>query len=440
MYKELSIVKKENSKIIKGEWIMPIMLALVVAGTHMRLFSFAALGIAVLSAVFLSEEDMISLLMFLMPFAGVFKSSPASQSFFTYLLLIYVCIKLISASSFDEGFFKGFIIFVAFLVVQMLISVNILRSIKFALNILFLYFALRSETKNSGKKIYLSYIMGMISSSAVAKFNLIANMNDFVGKIEMNVQEIDVERFTGLYGDPNYYSVNIILSLCLVVILNHKKQIGNILSALLAGVLVMFSVMTYSKSAFLMLILPLIMLIYSKIKQKKYLTMIVITVATFVVGNMLLLGKIDAFNVIIARLTESDDLSSLTTNRSDLWILYVNHLIDSGILIVVGNGFGAQFLVDVAAHNTYIDLLYYLGIIGTVMFGVVLYLITKSRKTGFKKNLLNYCPWISIAIMYFFLSELFYYDWAFHVMIAILISKTDLAQVKEGKNDEKICL
>ena len=71
---------------------------------------------------------------------------------------------------------------------------------------------------------------------------------------------------------------------------------------------------------------------------------------------------------------------------------------------------------------------------GTVLLSLVFYALIKIRKGTSKSNLLNYSVWISIALMYFFLSELFYFDWAFHILIAICVLKMDMT--KEGSFDD----
>ena len=122
------------------------------------------------------------------------------------------------------------------------------------------------------------------------------------------------------------------------------------------------------------------------------------------------------------------------STRSDIWQSYCEFFLDNPFSTLFGGGFGAQYWQRHAAHNTYIDLIYYLGIIGTVLLALVFYALIKIRKGPSKSNLLNYSVWICIVLMYFFLSELFYVDWAFHIIIAICVSKMDMT--KEGNIDD----
>ena len=145
------------------------------------------------------------------------------------------------------------------------------------------------------------------------------------------------------------------------------------------------------------------------------------------------------FDTVLSRFDEADDVYSLTTGRSALWMKYVRHLLSSPLTLLFGSGFGASLLDASAAHNTYLDLLYYLGVLGSVLLVMVFKVFANVKKSSPKKNLLNYSVWICILIMYFFLSELFYFDWAFHVLLAILVYKTEVAQnqIVEVKEEHK---
>lgn len=409
----------------------------IIGGTYIRLFSYAALLFSLIAVVVLSEEDSICLLMFLMPFASIFKASPTSQSFFTYLLLFYVLWCLFKKRRINASFLRHFVFLLVFLVSQMLISVNILRTVKFVANILFIYYVVNGNTHKDNKRIYLYYILGIIMSSAVAAFGLIPDLSKYVEIKALSQYYDNLVRFTGLYGDPNYYSINVIISLCLTVILYHKKQLGTVLTLLFAAALVTFAIMTYSKSAFLMLLLPLLLLLYSQVRKRKYFVFALLFLAAIILLSRVLARRIDAFDVVLSRLF-GDNGGSLTTGRDTIWENYIGYFSKSWWTVIVGGGFNAALVNEHAAHNTYIDLIYYLGLVGTILLGGVFYAIIKPAPNPEKTNFLNYSIWLCLMAMYFFLSELFYFDLAFHIIIAILISKTDMNVSPRGGKNEKI--
>ena len=210
------------------------------------------------------------------------------------------------------------------------------------------------------------------------------------------------------------------------------------MSFTLAVLMVVFAIMTYSKSAFLMLLLPFFMLFYSRIKRRKYFLLLIFIVVGIMFGLSFFAGKIDALDIILSRFNEADNVASFTTGRSTIWIDYMKYLLKNPMVLLFGKGLGADLLTKSAAHNTYIDLLYYLGVFGSILLINIfkIFINVKGKKT--KRNFLNYGIWICILIMYFFLSELFYFDWAFHIIIAILVSKTNMENFQKGLGYEKI--
>ena len=404
----------------------------IIVGTFNGIFSCVALFLSILAIVFFPEEDSLCLLFFLMPFANIFKFSATSQSFLTYLLLFFVLWHFFKKRSINIAFLVAFLFFVSFLLLQMFISIDLFRTIKFVANILFVYFAINAKTSNNNRKIFLFYILGISLSSIIAISNTIPNLNAYIGAKDLGYEYGELARFSGLFADPNYYSTHLIASLCLIVILDHKKQLHAIFSIVLAILLVVFAILTFSKSAFLMLLLPLALFLYSKIKSKKYIAFCLLFLISLILIGATLTGEIQGFETILSRFEQGDDVSSITSGRSTIWLEYLSDLMNSYEGLFFGKGFGAPLVNEHATHNTYIDFLYYLGIFGTLLLGVLFFSLIRTKKTVSQRNILNYSIWICISIMYFFLSELFYFDWPFHIIIAILVFKTPIASKHEG--------
>ena len=80
---------------------------------------------------------------------------------------------------------------------------------------------------------------------------------------------------------------------------------------------------------------------------------------SIVAVNLLLSGKIEIFNNVLMRLDDASDVNSLTTGRSNIWISYCEFFLDHPVSTLFGCGFGAQLWQSHAAHNTYIDMIYF---------------------------------------------------------------------------------
>ena len=431
---EISNNVKSSSQFTKGLWISLAVCIVIIAGTFNSMLSYLAFGLSILAIFLLTEEDALCFMMMIMPFATIFKSSAGAQSFFTYLLLLYI----LWFSMKRQRISKMFLITAGFLCVyltfQMSFSLNILRTVKFVANLLFIYLAVSRSTTNNTEKMCLYYVLGVVVSSAVAALNIIPNLNNYIGAEKMWLQNERVFRFTGMYVDPNYYSVNLIISLCLIIILNHKKYLSIVPTVFLSGLLTFFVAMTLSKSAFLMLVLPIGLFLYSKLNKRNYLFFLGMLIASMVAVNLVFSGKIAIFNDVLLRMSNASDVYSLTSGRSYIWSIYCEYLLNNLSSLFFGVGFGAGIIGRHAAHNTYIDLIYYLGIIGTVLVLLVFGTLIRFKKSTEKMNLINCSIWICIAVMYFFLSEIFYFDWPFHIIIAICISKMNISQKKEGEH------
>ena len=98
---------------------------------------------------------------------------------------------------------------------------------------------------------------------------------------------------------------------------------------------------------------------------------------------------------------------------------------NSPVNLVFGTGLGEQLVNGGGAHNTYIDFIYYLGITGTIGFFVVISQIIKLNVTSIRRNFLNYSIVLLLIIMYFFLSELQYFDLPFHISLALMVYNMD---------------
>lgn len=402
----------------------------IVAGTFYSIVSYLAFVLSVIAIVTMSKDDAVCFMMLIMSFANIFKSSPQSQSFFTYLVLFYVLWFFMKKTCMSKIFALSLALLVAFLTLQMVVSINMLRIIKFVANILFVYIAVNSYDNHSVKKLSLFYIIGVALSSSVAVLDIIPNLNGYIGGKETWIQDVQISRFAGLYADPNYYAVNVIISLCLIVVLNYKKELSAALTIFLGALMTIFAILTLSKSAFVMLLLPLFLLLYSKVKSRKYFVFLSTLIVSIIFALQIFAGKIEMFSDILYRFNKATDIDSLTTGRSYLWRDYIDFLFENPIQLLFGGGFGAGVLNGRAAHNTYIDLIYYLGIVGTMLMLLVFGVIIDIKKNTAKLNLFNCSIWICIALMYFFLSQLFYFDWAFHIVIAILISKFNMSQTE----------
>ena len=95
------------------------------------------------------------------------------------------------------------------------------------------------------------------------------------------------------------------------------------------------------------------------------------------------------FAVVLERLTSSKDLSDITTNRSDLFVAYWRAITKNVGTLLFGYGFNAPLLNGRGAHNVFLELAYYIGIVGlTLIIGLMVSLVCwiGNHTSGFHKQ------------------------------------------------------
>ena len=411
--------------------------ALVVLGTHSPIFALGAMGIAAMQIVFGEEDFSWKLIFFLFSFANIFKLAPGSTSLFTYLILLFDVMLFIRHRTLPPLwiFFAIYTVAVPFISMDAS-NFNLLRWIKLLCSLLMMCYFFEWEQKGNEDEIFIYFIVGVILASLtyylnsgffrITRYVLSDNTVTYRGVSEA---ERVMMRFSGLYSDPNYYSVNVIISMCLVVILFHRDRISMPVSGLLIAVLLYFVKETYSKSSLLMMVLPICMFLYSnQIKRKGGLQAAAIVGIVAVIVYLLATGGGSMFSVVFSRLSSAEgDLNSLTTGRFNIWMNNIAYFAEHPGALLWGQGINAKLLNGRAHHNVYLEMLWHLGVVGGCMFFSLLRQILNSTSHRKKRNPLNGSILCCIVVMYSFLSVLFYFDPPYHIMIAFTVLNMDLS-------------
>ncbi len=435
----------------KTRWFISALLALLILfGTFNSIFSIVAFLICGLMLVFVDKESTLYQMFFILPMANIFKMSPGSQSFFTIILLAYVVLHLILPRKAT----LLVVLFAVYVVLGELLgdSFNLFRTIKLICNFLFLSSVLNNKVTIKHKEIFYSYVIGNIVASffgmmdsSTFKIHSYTGLKELGGLIEPGEEQL--YRFAGLYEDPNYYSIGLIVSLILLLVLNHRNELKTKGLILFSIPIVYFIILTYSKSAFLMMMLFVVFWIYSLCCKKKYLQVVTMLIVVVFVVALALSGRISILQVIVERFTDvsaaEGDLNAMTTGRFDLWKNYIEFIANNLKVGIFGRGISAELLDGWGSHNTYIDIIYYLGVFGgTLLIGILITISTQSVKHNIKRNFLNYSVLISVLIMYFFLGELFYFDPPFQLFMSFMVLNLPLRNVdlQSSLKEEEKCL
>lgn len=181
--------------------------------------------------------------------------------------------------------------------------------------------------------------------------------------------------------------------IALIGLLTFSKTYLIILALMLLTIFIWSMCCNYKKTLIITLIIVLIISIFCLIFSS--------FVTTFVerfIGN---LNNCSSFR---------DFMNMVTTDRYDLWIEYLTYIFHNPIVLFFGRGVGASHLSTISPHNAYISCVYQLGLVGTALFGTVLFFIFKDnfKKKINKTNWAILIPIITICLMLFVEDFIFY--------------------------------
>jgi len=217
--------------------------------------------------------------------------------------------------------------------------------------------------------VFFSY--GVVSASLLAR-SLVGFSN--ITRYYINIHELwGVVRYSGFYGDPNFYSAHIATAIggVLVLLLNKTTKIRFVNLAITVAALIFCGFMSVSKSFLLIFIAEIIlwiiayMFLRGKITAKITMLFTVVILVAFLLISTAFTEMID---MMIMRLSLDKTLSDFTTGRLELWISYLFAFIQEPRLLIFGNGLTKTLIGGRASHNTIIQCVYHFGLVGTVVF------------------------------------------------------------------------
>ena len=402
------------------------LVTLIVLGVILtNVFSVLAFIMFALIVIFAKEQFILCLLLFILPFASLFKLAPETFSIFTFCEVL-VIIRIFFTKKVSVSVIVGGLVYFGYLILGTYIRGQALdfEHIKQLENILMLYSLVLMSKETPFKKIATYYIWGMVLSSFVGLYAQGKPIfYEYARHINMDTGEYT--RFCGLAGDPNYYSVNMIFAFIMLLALRKKETIKVDTFWVLYGILTVFGFLTVSKSFMLMYIIIFAVTMVIVMKKGNPIENCLLALGVVAILGV---GLADGglISTVLERLTSSNNMHELTTGRSTLWEGYMDLLMADPRAMVFGTGLTNHMLNGKGTHNIYIELIYYLGLAGTLLFVVNIYFCLKEKVTKEKKEGFNKLGWVALAVMYFFLQALFSYAFMYIIFFAYLIFETKM--------------
>lgn len=265
-----------------------------------------------------------------------------------------------------------------------------------------------TSAERSMKVFCWSLVLSSVYALIFRNTHYIANL---VGYEDEAIWGTGITRFKGLNKDPNYYMTQVIVGLALLCKLKESGRLRSIIFWSLGGIMSAFGLLTYSKAFFLVFVLLVgTYIIWQFWNRKLFRGMAFITLGMVAVLYALY-AENSPFAVVLERFASSENLSQLTTGRSDLFIAYWNAITQDVSSFLFGKGLDAPLLRK-GAHNLYIEIMYYTGVVGLGLivsfYGAMIYW-TGRQVPGFRKQsaISKYVVLLMVAVVYCSLQGMF---------------------------------
>lgn len=418
-------IKRSNSPYIWGCLAVAALLCLAQVLANSILLPVCIAAFLLLCAYSAVAGFSTPVLLFFLPWSPLLKFSPGSITFYT-LALILVCLICFARKGFAVNGYCAALalpIFGVTLIAKGLDGTFLSASYILFIFSLVLFPIVMSELREKVdfKELTVYFALGIVTSALSAQ--QLAGFETIARYIDVDSWDI-ITRYSGYYGDANFYSAHITAALAGVMLLLDEAR-GRLLYLLLilAVALMYCGFLSASKSFFVVIVCVVVLVILRFLRMRGNFTrkLLIFAGVSVVVAAIIASGIFDRqWQAILFRFDQATDISSLTTHRTEIWVSYLNALKNDPKLLLLGKGYNNVLVKDVASHNTLIQIVYQFGVIGLVFLVLWEYYFLRSTlrcargKTGFLNAAVILCgvflPWMAIDLMFFdefFLMQLY---------------------------------
>ena len=373
-------------------------------------------AIVVLAAV---KDMAIPLLMFFLPWSPLIKLVPGSTSMYTIALIAVLLVFLVRNSKKFAilHIFPAALLFVLTIIVKTVTDSAISGSyiFFFMCMILFPLAASEREREYDFYSLVIFFSVGIITAALSARFLMIfPTISQYIDVIEYNT----LTRFSGYYGDPNFYSAHITAAIggAILLLFNETKVLRKLTVYLMIAVLLYCGFLSVSKSFALILFCMVLLWVLEVLFRKGRISSKVMMLAALFIGGAYVLSSIlftDLIDMMMDRfIGEGNSLSELTTRRSDIWVDYFRFFEEEPMTLVFGKGFIEELVKGRGSHNIVIQIVYQFGIVGALLTLVWLFEYCRSMlenvrlKTPHIVQILiliggSFGPWLGLDLLMF---------------------------------------
>lgn len=386
------------------------------AGNQILIF-LAMLLFIVTIAYGAATDFALPILLFFLPWSPVMKLAPGETSFFTIGLALTCIIQFVTAR-FPLN--AKCIVPAALLVSLTLFSKNLdgssisLSYLMFVFLLLLFPVVARASGKRADfRALTIFFSLGIIFA-AISAQQLVAfpNIARYIDVYHWNA----VTRYSGFYGDANFYSAHIsaALSGVLLLLLSENSRRKIVLLCLLAVALLYCGLLAASKAFTITIALVIGLWLIALLTMKRRMSVkLRIAFGAALAAGFILTSNLfsELFEMIAFRFGQANNVLSLTTGRTERWADYLQVILSDPKVFFLGKGLTNVKIHGLASHSTPIQMAYQLGLTGSVL--LLLWLsgliggIASPDSGKLEKRYTAilfigaFLPWLSIDLLFF---------------------------------------
>lgn len=381
----------------------------IVLGLRIPVLNLVALGLCVwMILIERSLDHILDLVFYLIPFSPIFKFNLDGFALFN-IVTIVVLFRLMMANGWAFCFPGMSVILAIIYVFAGLRNAALPDCIRFVCQILIGALVVcepRFRESLSVKRKNTMMVMGILGSSLIGLlrqlFPVIANLYEKGGaRIKLGPGSY-YYRFMGIEINPNMYTVLLSIAIAVYMVYLIKGRINKVDTTLMFLLLIL-GAMTVSMSFILSVIIIVALAFPALARRNPRITIYAVVVGVVgAIAVVALFGDSEAFQTILFRFQEgseeSADISSVTTGRSDIWMQYFRYFMQHPSVLIFGQGLNAK-LPFRPPHNYYIETVYYLGIVGSVLYAIAHAVVYGPSRYAYRRcELYQHLPLIMLLI------------------------------------------
>lgn len=415
---------------------VPIAITLIVLGVLTTpVLSLISFLLSVILLFFLDNDQILCLLVGLMPFSNIFKADSDSISYLTLLEIVVVLLLIIRNKKISLKLYGAFVAFAFYLFLCLVCGLqsDVDDIVKLLVHLFLLYMFSRSITLEGIDKAIFLFTISLLAALLLSlNLDFYRSVEHYFANNDLHVDAMlgginSLRRCSGLFNDPNYCSIAIIADISILMVHYYYKRSG-IEFWIFIVALIPLGMLTYSKSYFLVLIVLLILFyLFVLIPRHRWMALLAAIVGVALLA-LALNGKFESVNIILDRFSVHGDV---TTGRADLLKYYYDYLARNTSAFLFGEGLSAAPLFGINnVHNFIMDGIYKIGLLG--MCATFAFVIGSIPAVKIKQiRPVNFIPSACVFVMYMFLAGIASFDfwyYFFWCMAAVKLSEANTAE------------